>query len=223
MHPKLVIFDLDGTLVNTIEDVADCFNAALFENGFPTYSLEKVEELIGGDLETIVGRMLPEVSRSRENIDRVKTDYRRIYAESPKSKTVPYEGIPQLLNDLEAAGVGIAVNTNKSQDLAEDCIAELFPGKNIPVAGYVDDMPSKPNPQGARRLLELFEVSEMDAVYVGDGISDARTAKNANVPFVFCSWGQGKEGAASKVCPNMLIAGNVNRLHEILFGGGSHE
>lgn len=223
MSLKLVIFDLDGTLVNTIEDVADSFNEALSQNGFPTYSLDEVALLVGGDLETIVGRMLPENTRTRANIDRVKADYRRIYATSSKPKTVPYEGIPQLLDELFASGIGVAVNTNKGQDLAESCIAKLFPGRNIPVVGYVEDTPSKPDPSGVQRILKGLSCSIYDAVYVGDGISDAKTAKNAGLAFVFCGWGQGDRAAVSEVMPDMLAVENIDRLREVLLGGSNHE
>lgn len=223
MTPKLVIFDLDGTLANTIEDVTDCFNAALAKNGFATYSLEEVAKLVGGDLESIVERMLPKSSRTRDNIDRVKADYRRLYAMSAKPKTIPYEGVSQLLEELNSSGIGVAVNTNKGQDLAEDCLARLFPGKCIPVVGYVDRVPPKPDPQGARHLMETFGVSPSETVYVGDGISDARTAKNAGIPFVFCSWGQGNEKDARAERPDMMVAESAEALCEILLKGDSHE
>lgn len=223
MLPKLVIFDLDGTLVNTIEDVADSFNEALSENGFPTSTLDEVASLVGGDLETIVGRMLPEGARTRANIDRVKADYRRIYAASPKPKTAPYEGIPQLLDELFASGIGVAVNTNKGQDLAESCIAKLFPGTGIPVVGYVEGTPSKPDPSGAQRLLKEFDCSAPDTPYVGDGMSDAKTANNVGTPFVFCAWGQGDQAAVSQESPDMLVVDNVKELREVLLGGFHHE
>ena len=215
MTLRLVIFDLDGTLLDTVEDVADCFNAALRENGFPERTLEDVVSLVGGDLETIVSRLLPQ-GASKEDVSKVKASYRRLYAASSKPKTRPYDGIPELLGELAANGVGIAVNTNKGQDLAEKCLAFAFPNMEIPISGLVDGMPHKPDPYGASVLLEAGPYKAKEAVYVGDGVSDALTASNAGMRFVYCAWGQGDEHQVLAISPDALVARNVRELKTIL-------
>ena len=215
MTPRLVIFDLDGTLLNTVEDVADCFNAALRENGFPERALEDVVSLVGGDLETIVSRLLPP-GASEGDVSDVKTSYRRLYAASDKPKTHPYDGIPELLAELEANGVSIAVNTNKGQDLAEKCLASAFPNMEIPVSGLVDGTPHKPDPYGVSVLLEAGPYKAEEAAYVGDGVSDALTASNADMRFVYCAWGQGDECQVLSVAPDALVAHSVPELRSIL-------
>lgn len=215
MTPKLVIFDLDGTLLDTVEDVADCFNAALHENGFPERTLQDVISLVGGDLETIVSRLLPP-GASKEDVSKVKASYRRLYAASGKPKTQPYDGIPELLDELVANGVDVAVNTNKGQDLAEKCLASAFPNMEIPVSGLVDGMPHKPNPYGVSVLLEAGPYKAEEAVYIGDGVSDALTASNADMCFVYCAWGQGDERQVLAISPDALVARNVRELKTIL-------
>lgn len=216
-RPKLVIFDLDGTLLDTVEDVADCFNAALLENGFPARTLQDVASLVGGDLETIVGRLLPS-GASGEDISKVKASYRRLYAASGKPNTRPYDGIPELLSELKSNGVDVAVNTNKSQNLAERCLRSAFPSMNIPVSGLVDGVPHKPDPHGANTLLGAGSYEAEEAMYVGDGVSDALTAGNAGIPFVYCAWGQGDERQVLTVYPNASVARDVYELKSILLG-----
>lgn len=214
-RPKLVIFDLDGTLLDTVEDVADCFNAALCECGFPGKSLDDIIALVGGDLETIVSKLLPP-NASQKDVAEVKDCYRRIYAASERPKTRPYDGIPELLGELKASGVDIAVNTNKGQDLAEKCLASAFPNMKIPVSGLVDGIPHKPDPCGVSMLLDAGPYTAEEAVYVGDGVSDALTASNANMRFVYCAWGQGDEHRVLAVSPAAPVAHSVRDLKSIL-------
>lgn len=214
-RPKLVIFDLDGTLLNTIEDVADCFNAALCENGFPERTLEDIVFLVGGDLETIVSRLLPP-DASEGDVSKVKTSYRRLYAASSKPKTHPYNGIPELLLELKTNGMDIAVNTNKGQDLAERCLTSAFPNVEIPVSGLVEGMPHKPDPYGANMLLKAGPYKAEEAMYVGDGVSDALTADNAGMPFIYCAWGQGDEHQVLSAAPDALVVHSVPELRSIL-------
>lgn len=214
-RPKLVIFDLDGTLLDTVEDVADCFNVALCECGFPERSLDDIIALVGGDLETIVSRLLPSCASERD-VSEVKASYRRLYAASDRPKTHPYDGIPELLAELEANGVGIAVNTNKGQDLAERCLRNAFPQLDIPISGLVEGVPHKPDPYGTNMLLDASSCKAKDAMYVGDGVSDALTASNAGMLFVYCAWGQGDERQVLAIAPDALIARSVNELRMIV-------
>ena len=170
MRPKLVIFDLDGTLLDTVEDVADCFNMALREHRFPERSLDEIASLVGGDLETIVSRLLPS-DASQNDVSEVKASYRRLYAASEKPKTHPYAGVQELLDALYDQGVSLAVNTNKGPD---------------------------------------------EAVYVGDGLSDALTARNARTLFVFCSWGQGSRDDAIAAFPSAFLANSIRELADYL-------
>lgn len=211
MH-KLLIFDCDGTLVDTLRDVALCFNQALNENGFPEHPLESYGSFVGGNLEQIIERLLPADSADKENIESVKATYRLLYQNSKKQNTVPYSGIRESLIELRERGYCIAVNTNKGQDLAEKLLDQLFPDHPFEIiVGYREDRPSKPDPYGVYMIIDELGYSIDDSVYIGDGRSDLMTAKNAGIPFIFVEWGQGEasireEDGVSAVasCPNDL-------------------
>lgn len=190
---RLAIFDFDGTLVDTITDVALCFNRALDQCGFPKHPLLAFGDFVGGDLETVVSRMLPEGQKTEKNITRVKTVYRELYLHSEKPNTQPYPGIVLMLERLKAAGVRLAVHSNKGQALLEDTAEKLFPyGFFDAVVGYAEDRPSKPDPDGVRRILGCCGCGREDAVYVGDGHTDIATARNAGIPCILVTWGQGR-------------------------------
>lgn len=191
---KLLIFDFDGTIVDTITDVGLCFNEALMQNGFPQHPLEAFGAFVGGDLETVVSRMLPEQARSPENIDRVKTVYRRLYLSNPKPNTKPYPGIMRVLAQLKASGHHLAVNSNKGQALLEDLVRKLFPADFFEsVVGYEETRPSKPSPAGVDLICSQCRCERKQAVYIGDGHSDIETAVNAGIPCVLVKWGQGTQ------------------------------
>lgn len=190
---NFVIFDFDGTLVDTITDVALCFNEALQCHGFAPHPLKAYDNFVGGNLETVVGRMLSAENRTQQNIDAVKATYRQLYLENPKTHTKPYPGIYELLHALDMAHIRYAVNTNKAQALTDALMQGLFADYTFTgVAGYCEDVPSKPNPHGVNALLQQAGAVRDAAVYVGDGKSDIDTAYNAGIPCVLATWGQTK-------------------------------
>lgn len=189
---KLAIFDLDGTLVDSMTDVAICFNEALSQCGFSEHPIEDYAKFVGGNLEQVVARLLPTCSLRDENIQRVKTLYREIYLHSPKPNTKPYPGIYSLLDGLAQRGRMFAVNTNKSQALTDEIIKTLFINYDfIDVVGYREDIPSKPDPYGVNMILSKVQTLPAEAMYIGDGASDIETAWAAGVPMVLVTWGQG--------------------------------
>lgn len=191
---KLVIFDFDGTLVDTVTDVALCFNTALAQCGYPQHPLAAFDRFVGGNLETVVSRMLPPQRCTQADIDAVKTVYRTRYLQSEKPNTRPYPGILELLTALKAEGFWLAVNSNKGQQLLDDMVDKLFPPAFFDaVVGYQEDRPSKPDPWGVDEICRRCGCSRFDAVYVGDGGSDIATAAAAGVPCVYVTWGQGSE------------------------------
>ena len=190
---KLVIFDFDGTLADTVEDVALCFNEALNQCGFPMHTIEEICDLVGGNLEVIISKLLPSRQASTENIDRVKKLYREIYYKSPKRNTHLYPGIMELLQELKKRNVQLAVNSNKGQDLLEQMVEKMFPeGIFDVVVGYSEKYPPKPDPCGVDMILEKCSCTAAETVYIGDGMSDIKTAQNAGVACIFVAWGQGR-------------------------------
>lgn len=209
---KLLIFDCDGTLVDTIKDVAICFNGALEYYGFPTYPIEDYGRIVGGNLETIVSRLLPEDARTAENIDKVKTKYRALYSASDKPYTKPFDGIVEALDALKAAGFVLSINTNKGQALTDALVEKTFK-KDLftAVVGYEESRPSKPDPYGVEMICAACQMPKTEAVYIGDGRSDINTAYNAQIPCVFVTWGQGTEEDSR----DPRIAAVVNSVREL--------
>lgn len=190
---KLVILDFDGTVIDTITDVALCFNESLRCNGFPDHPIAAFDRFVGGNLETVISRMLPQDQVTEENISKVKTLYRQLYLQSDKPNTKPYPGMMEMLQELKARRFFLAVNSNKGQALLDDMVAKIFPDNFFDaVVGYDESRPSKPNPLGVQMILQSCGLEPEQAVYVGDGKSDIDTAANAGIPCVFVTWGQGK-------------------------------
>lgn len=214
---KLFIFDFDGTLVDTIKDVGICFNEALRRSGLPQHPLERFGSFAGGNLETVVSKMLPPDQVTQENITRVKTVYRELYMNSDKPNTKPYPGIVELLSNLKSAGAAVAVNSNKGQVLLDDMVEKMFPaGFFDAVIGYQEDRPSKPDPYGVELICNICRRKPSEAVYIGDGRSDLDMAENAGIPCVFVLWGQGS--CADQNDPRAAArAKNVEQLRKRLF------
>lgn len=189
---KLAIFDFDGTLVDTLTDVALTFNAVLEGFGYPTHPVEDYERFVGGNLEQVIGRMLPKDRCGEADITRVKEAYRLAYATAKKPNTRPYPGIRAHLEALKNMEVRLAINTNKAQALIEPMAAQHF--GDIPfvgICGYREDFPPKPAPDGVFELMGLAGANAEETVYIGDGESDILTAQNADIPLWFVTWGQG--------------------------------
>lgn len=188
---KLFIFDFDGTLVNTLTDVSICFNKALEYYGFNTHPIEKYEELVGGNLDSIVKNILPNGYVTQDNINKLKLKYKEIYESFEKPNTKMFDGIEDFLRKLQSSGVRIAINSNKSQHILESTCKKIFPNINFDgIIGYVENVPSKPDPSGVYKLMELNCVSKEETIYIGDGETDVRTAENAGVDSVLVTWGK---------------------------------
>lgn len=199
MKKKLVIFDFDGTMVDTIIDAAVCFNKTLDFFGFKTYPIEQYANLFGGNLEVIFSRLLDEKDRIPENISKLKEKYREIYSDYSKPNTKPFDGIIDVLKTLNDNNILVAINTNKAQKLTEELCKTKFNGfKFSGIFGYCDERPSKPDPYGVNELMKINNVQPVDTVYVGDGLTDIKTAENAGIDCILVSWGQGNIEALSK-------------------------
>ena len=191
---RLLIFDCDGTLVDTITDVGICFNSALRECGFPEHPLASYGGFVGGNLETIIKKLLPKHNACPDNVDKVKKAYRAIYSKSKKENTKLFPGIYDLLNDLREKGFILTVNTNKGQALTDELLESLFPQSPFAcVVGYDETRPSKPDPFGVDMICHTCALSRNEAVYIGDSLSDINTAYNANIPCILVTWGQGTD------------------------------
>lgn len=187
---KLAIFDLDGTLVNSIEDLADSCNKALTQCSFPTHDLDKYYYFVGEGVKKLVIRALPEENRDDETIEKVLGIFSEDYNKNYINKTIAYNEIPELLSKLTDAGILIAVASNKPDEFTKKIIEKLFP--SVPfssVVGNIKGVPHKPDPQIVFNILSELDVSAEETVFIGDTKTDIETGKNAGAKTIGCLWG----------------------------------
>ena len=187
----IIIFDLDGTLLNTIDDLGYACNYALEKTGYPTYPIEAYPAKVGNGINNLIRRALPETERTEENILRVREFFVPYYNEHNCDYTRPYEGMPNVLGSLKAQGHLLAVASNKYQAATEKIVNHFFPGVFDVILGEREGVERKPNSQIVFDILESLQPSviSLQTLYIGDSLVDFETAKNAGVPFVACSWG----------------------------------
>lgn len=189
----LIIFDLDGTLINTIDDLGQACNHALSACGYPTHKIEDYPRLVGNGINKLIERALPESDRNEETVMQLRAFFVPYYDEHNCDLTHPYDGIPALLETLKQQGHTLAVASNKYQTATEKIVAKLFPGIFDVVLGERENVARKPDPQIVWDIVEAIgrkgEEAIEDALYIGDSLVDADTAKAAKLPFVACTWG----------------------------------
>lgn len=187
---KLVIFDLDGTLLNTIGDLAVSCNAVLAMRGLPQYSYEQYCGFVGNGITRLVERALPEPLRTEYTIESVRRDFVEYYTAHIDAYTEPYDGIAGLLAELRARGVTLAVASNKFQAGTEKLVRRFFPDTEFAaVLGQRPGVPLKPDPAVVREILGTTGIAAGETLYVGDSGVDMQTARAAGVRAAGCSWG----------------------------------
>lgn len=187
---KALIFDLDGTLLNTLDDLSDSMNFALNALGFPPHFRSEIQKFIGNGVEVFAERALPEGSRTPEMIQRcvqlMGEEYKRRY----NYKTFPYYGVIDLLYNLQKIPVALAVLSNKNDDFTKLMIAEFFPRIHFSVIrGSLPHVPKKPNPEAALEIAKELGIHPSEIFFVGDSSVDMQTALNAGMIPVGVSWG----------------------------------
>ena len=187
---KLVIFDLDGTLLNTIEDLGNAANYALSMNGYPTHSLASYPFFVGNGVRNLIRKALPDDARTDSIIDSLLKDFKEYYNEHNTDCTKPYDGIVELLRKLQDNGVKMAVASNKYQQATEKIIASYFGDIDfVAVYGQRDGVNVKPDPSVVFSILADAKVPKSDVLYVGDSGVDMETARRACVDSVGVTWG----------------------------------
>lgn len=187
---KLVIFDLDGTLLDTLADLAESTNEALSLNGFPRHAIGEYKFFVGNGINKLFERALPEGAKTEANIQRVRKAFLAHYDVHNTDLSRPYPGIPALLEELQNAGVRLAVASNKYQAATCKLIAHFFPAiRFAAVLGQREGVPAKPDPAIVREILTLTGVEPADALYVGDSGVDMQTALQGGVTACGVTWG----------------------------------
>lgn len=203
-----IIFDLDGTLINTIADLGLACNHALACAGYPTHELAEYPHLVGNGVNKLIERALPISAKQNKqqteaDIQRLRKDFIPYYNAHNCDHTVPYEGMKEVLATLKQRGAKLAVASNKYQEATRKIIDHYFPSTFDVVFGEREGVPRKPDPQVVHDILALLPDEKV--VYVGDSLVDIATARNAGLPVIACSWGfvSREELAAAK--PDYLI------------------
>lgn len=187
---KLVIFDLDGTLLNTIADLALSTNYALNKLGYPTHEVEAYNFMVGNGINKLFERALPEGEKTEENVLRVRKEFVPFYDMHNADESRLYPGIPELLSHLQDAGIQVAVASNKYQAATQKLIAHYFPTiKFTAVFGQRDGVNVKPDPTIVFDILKIANIKKNDVLYVGDSGVDMQTAANAGVTACGVTWG----------------------------------
>ena len=191
MKYQAIVFDLDGTLLDTIEDLGEAVNHALRKRNLPLHTLEEYRTMVGNGVKKLVERALPVIpSEARNLLDDCLADFMSYYESHIDVHTRPYDGMPELLQALSAQGVALAVASNKFQSGAEYLVKKLFPGiPFVAILGNQEGFPLKPDPAIVETVLEKAHVDKAHAALVGDSATDMKTAANAGVPGIAVAWG----------------------------------
>lgn len=187
---RLVIFDLDGTLLNTIEDLGHAANYALEKNGLPTHTIASYPFFVGNGVRRLITRVLPEDNRTPAMIDTLLKDFREFYDVHCCDCTKPYAGIPELLRDLRDQDVKVAVASNKYDAAVQKIINHYFGDIDfVAIQGQVDGVNVKPDPSIVFGILAKAQVPKSEVLYVGDSGVDMETARRACIDSVGVTWG----------------------------------
>lgn len=202
---KTVIFDLDGTLLNTLEDLKNSTNFAMRKFGYPERTLEEVRGFVGNGVRKLIERAIFNYSEEyykQENslpscphafcssdIDRCLECFKKHYSENMYNKTAPYDGILEVLNELHNNGIKIGVVSNKFDAAVKELCKKYFKDLVDIAIGQSEDVLAKPSPTGVLKVMEILGADKNSTVYVGDSDVDVMTAKNANLSCIGVLWG----------------------------------
>jgi phosphoglycolate phosphatase len=190
MKFKAVIFDLDGTLLDTLEDLGDAMNRVLKDSGFPVHDLQAYKTFVGEGIEVLVRRALPADSLSEEVIRRSVKVFREEYRQRWDRKTKPYEGIPEMLDALTAMGLPMSILSNKQHDFSQAVVSRLLARWSFKmVLGARAEVPKKPDPAGACEIAAALNIPPEGFLYLGDTAIDMKTAVAAGMFPVGALWG----------------------------------
>lgn len=203
----LIIFDLDGTLINTINDLGQACNYALSACGFPTHKIEDYPQLVGNGINRLIERALPKEHRNEATVLRLREYFVPYYDAHNCDLTHPYDGIPELLRALKAAGHTLAVASNKYQAATEKIVGHFFLGIFNVVLGERVGVPRKPDPQIVYDIWSdrSDKSDRSETLYIGDSLVDAETAQAAGVKLVLCTWGFCTEEQLATANPDYMV------------------
>ncbi len=213
---KAVIFDMDGTVLNTLQDIANAVNYTLKLHNLPTHELYKFKKFVGDGTDMMLKRALPEDLRTDEQVAKIKPRYVEYYDAHPTDATVPYDGIPELLSTLKQKGIKLAVVSNKIDCMVGPIADKFFGGIFDYVTGQKDGMPVKPDPAAVFEAMKIFGVTADECIFVGDSGVDAKTGFNAGMFTVGVLWGFRDEKELRENGANAVISKPCELLEYII-------
>lgn len=181
-----ILWDLDGTLLDTLDDLTDAVNMTLRKMNYPERSLEEIRSFVGNGAARLIAASLPDGDMSR--FDEAFGFFREYYARHSNDKTRPYTGIPKLLEQLKEEGFAMGILSNKPDFAVKDLAKRYFPCIDI-AAGEIPGVPRKPEPDGLMLVMDQMGVSKENCIYIGDSEVDITTAANAGIPCITVTWG----------------------------------
>ena len=188
MKYQLAIFDLDGTILNTLEDLCSSVNYALCEKNFPERTLLEIKSFVGNGIMKLIKRSAP-ASLSEEEIQEIHKIFRAYYSEHCKDKTAPYDNIVEVIQELRNAGMKTAVISNKIDSAVKTLCQEYFPNLFDVVTGEIQGRSRKPAPDAVHAVLQTLHCTPEQAIYIGDSEVDIQTAKNSGLSCISVAWG----------------------------------
>ena len=210
---KCVIFDLDGTLLYTLEDLYIATNYALEQVGRDKRSLDEVRNFVGNGVAKLIERAMGENS-SQEEIQKCLEIFKEYYSKNAQKNTRPYDGIIELLKYLKKSGIKIALNSNK-YDAAVKSLSHKYFDDLVEIAlGESNNCPKKPDPTGVEKILKYFNCNKDSAIYIGDSLVDIQTAKNAKIPCISVSWGYCNKDRL--LLNNKIVVDNTQELKQAI-------
>lgn len=215
-NKKAMIFDLDGTLANTLVEIAKAVNMTMEHFGYPTHDLQTVQKAVGNGATTLIRRLLPKnLATNDEVVMIVRKKYDEMYAQTYMETDKMYDGVKEAVYSLKKKGIQISVFSNKQDEYVKNLSKLYFPDDTVSVARGQTDLPIKPNIAGLVKIMEEMNVNSEECIFVGDSGVDVETAKNANMDFIGVSWGfVGRE--ALEACGAKIIIDDPCEFLEIV-------
>ena len=213
---KLVIFDLDGTLLNTIGDLVAAGNHTLTQMGFPQHPEDQYKHFVGNGIPKLIERMLPP-GHDKPTEERAYAMFTEYYAQHKSDLTKPYPGMPELIRELRANGVICASNSNKAHEFSAELIRQNYGGDITEMIGYGAGFQPKPDPGAALELIRRTGVQPQQALYVGDSDVDIMTGHNAGIDVCAALWGFRSREELAAHNPTYM-AENPEQLKKIILG-----
>ncbi len=207
MPYQAIIFDLDGTLLDTLDDIADSANGVLAEYGYPPHSADDYRFFIGGGVDILFERALPESERRKDTIHACVERFRGVYKSGWDVKTRVYDGASELLDGLVQRGMKLAILSNKPHAFVGKCVTRYLSCWTFsPILGQRDGIPHKPDPTGAREIADELGIAPAEFLYLGDSATDMKTARAAGMFAVGALWGFRPEEEMREAGAQALIA-----------------